>query len=87
MRKSEFSCDCGCKKKASSPKGWFVISQAKTRSDNDEVKLRRTLHFYSLDCILRWSGKAAKVAPELVAAAGMNTKRGEFRDRKTFIYV
>lgn len=83
----KLTCDCGCNAEAIEHKskesiGWLTLSQENPDTRGDGVKLTRTLHFISLDCLAEWSRRAAKTVPSSRAAARGLHPRGKIQDPK-----
>ena len=78
-------CDCGCNIKATNheKKGWFKLSQLNPKlvATNDP-KVRRKLYFSSIECLVKWGGKAIEDIPELREAGQGLRPRGTFRSEK-----
>jgi len=80
MKTVSISCNCGCGKTITnwSESTWFELSQAPFPQSGSGAKLKGTLHFYSLECVLKWTTKAIDVLPGLQEEARtLHPRRGE----------
>lgn len=81
MKTNNFTCDCGCAKETSSPKGWLHLSQIeKPRSDIDP-KIEE-LHFSSFECLNTWTKNALIAIPSMQKTASSLSPRGTFVSEK-----
>ena len=65
------TCDCGgCESSVTDPGdcGWLELSQP-YGAGMDDPKLLGPLYFSSLECLARWSQKAAAAVPDLQKSA------------------
>ena len=82
MKKSTYTCDCGCGATTDNPEGWFKLSQHEFAHHNDEPKIERELHFATLECVAKWTRLAADTAPSLKKSVHDLSPRGSVHSPK-----